>query len=214
MINQERIIQLLGSGLSAEIVATAVGCDASYISQLLSNDEFAKKVTELRVISLQAATKRDNKWDTIEDKLLDKLESSVEYIMKPRDILAALATVNAAKRRGATAQESVTINNTVVNLSLPPRAVHNFVVNTTNQVIGVNEQSLLTMPSSNVKSMLAARTKQAALGVTDTNGAQTPAMQEKLDGSKDAGYTEAKAEAEGLRTRLRRAATGLRANDL
>lgn len=206
MIQQDRVIQLLGSGLSAEVVATAVGCEPSYISQLLADDEFAKKVSELRIQNLQAATKRDNKWDEIEDKLLDKLKDSVEYIMKPREILAALATVNSAKRRGATAQESLTINNTVVNLTLPQKAVHNFVVNQTNQVIGVNDQSLLTMPSMNVKSLL-----QQAKSLADT---QNLANLENKDGSQDDRNVKAESPAARLRARLAKPAARASADDL
>ena len=206
MIQQDRVIQLLGSGLSAEVVATAVGCEPSYISQLLADDEFAKKVSELRIQNLQAATKRDNKWDEIEDKLLDKLKDSVEYIMKPREILAALATVNSAKRRGATAQESLTINNTVVNLTLPQKAVHNFVVNQTNQVIGVNDQSLLTMPSMNVKSLL-----QQAKSLADT---QNLANLENKDGPQDDRNVKAESPAARLRARLAKPAARASADDL
>ena len=207
MIQQDRVTQLLGSGLSAEVVATAVGCEPSYISQLLADDEFAKKVSELRIQNLQAATKRDNKWDEIEDKLLDKLKDSVEYIMKPREILAALATVNSAKRRGATAQESLTINNTVVNLTLPQKAVHNFVVNQTNQVIGVNDQSLLTMPSMNVKSLL-----QQAKSLADTQS--NLANLENKDGPQDDRNVKAESPAARLRARLAKPATRASADDL
>lgn len=207
MIQQDRVIQLLGSGLSAEVVATAVGCEPSYISQLLADDEFAKKVSELRIQNLQAATKRDNKWDEIEDKLLDKLKDSVEYIMKPREILAALATVNSAKRRGATAQESLTINNTVVNLTLPQKAVHNFVVNQTNQVIGVNDQSLLTMPSMNVKSLL-----QQAKSLADTQS--NLANLENKNGSQDDRNVKAESPAARLRARLAKPAASASADDL
>lgn len=205
MISQDRVVQLLGSGLSAEVVATAVGCEPSYISQLLADDEFAKKVSELRVQNLQAATKRDNKWDEIEDKLLDKLKDSVEYIMKPREILAALATVNGAKRRGATAQESLIINNTVVTLSLPQKAVHNFVVNQINQVIGVNDQSLLTMPSMNVKSLLQQAKSLAAPDL---------AKLENKDGHQDDRNVKAESPAARLRARLAKPATRASADDL
>lgn len=155
MPSRDRIISLLGQGLSAEVVATAVGCDPSYISQLISDEETFKQIAELRVQHLQAATDRDNKWNQVEDKLLDKLIDSVGYVIKPREILASLAVVNKAKRRGATAQESVTINNTVVNLSLPQKVLQqlNFITNTSNQVIGINDKSLLTIPTQNIKAL-------------------------------------------------------------
>ena len=156
--SQERIVTLLGQGLSAEVVATAVGCDPSYISQLLSQDEIHKRVSELRVQSLQAATKRDNKWDSIEDKLLDAMSEKVDNMasfMKPGDLIRFLSVVNAAKRRGAQAQDAMTINNTTVNLTIPQRALQQFVVNSVNQVVQVGEQTLLTLPSQNIKALAA-----------------------------------------------------------
>lgn len=164
MTSQERIISLLGQGLSAEIVATAIGCDPSYISQLLSNEEIHRKVSELRIQNLQAATQRDNKWDSIEDKLLEamaaKVESSADF-MKPGDLIRFLAVVNAAKRRGAQTQETMVVNNTIVNLTIPQQAVRMFTMNSSNQVIQVEGQSMLTLPSTNMRDLAKTKTPLA-----------------------------------------------------
>lgn len=147
---KDKIKALLGQGHSAELVATIIGCDPSYISQLLEDEAFRNEVSELRVRSLQAASARDKKWDDLEDKLLDKLHSAVDFVIKPREILAVLSAANAAKRRGATAHESVTINNQIVNLLVPQRLVQTFTVNQNNQVIGVGDKSMLTLPSTKI----------------------------------------------------------------
>jgi KaiC/GvpD/RAD55 family RecA-like ATPase len=152
---KDKIKALLGQGHSPELVATIIGCDPSYISQLLENETFRNEVSELRVQSLQAATERDKKWDSLEEKLLNKLHDAVDFVIKPREILAILSVANAAKRRGATATESITINNQVVNLLMPTKLTTIFTVNQNNQVIGVGDKSMLTMPSKNIGALLA-----------------------------------------------------------
>lgn len=147
MIDTEKILHLLGTGLSSEVVATAVGCDPSYISQLLADEDFRNKVTERRLVSLTSATTRDQKYDTLEDRLLDKLDEVVQYITKPREVIAALAAMNKMERRGGKPQEQVTINNKIVNLVLPERVAMQFTTNSHQQVVGVNGKSMLTLDS-------------------------------------------------------------------
>lgn len=150
--NTLRILELLGSGLSPEIVATAAGVTPSYISALLSEEDFAQQVTALRFKSLQSATERDNKYDTLEEALLDKMKDILPTMYKSHDVLKAIQIVNAAKRRGASAPEQTTINNTVINLVLPKHLVSAFKLDTNNQVveasIGDTSQTLVTMPSA------------------------------------------------------------------
>jgi hypothetical protein len=147
--DKRQIKELLGTGLSNEIVATAVGCDSAYISQLLSDEVFAGEVTALRAAALTANSKRDRKIDGIEDALIVKLEELMDsgVIYKPNDVLRAFTVINNAKRRGVSAAESITINNTVVNLSLPNRVVREFVQNAQGEVVEVEGQTLVTMPA-------------------------------------------------------------------
>jgi hypothetical protein len=44
-VDNEKIKELLGSGLSNDVVASAVGCDPSYVSQLMSNETFRDGLT-------------------------------------------------------------------------------------------------------------------------------------------------------------------------
>lgn len=147
--DKNQIKELLGTGLSNEIVATAVGVDSSYIAQLLSNENFAAEVTAMRTLALTANSKRDRKIDGIEDTIITKLEELVDsgVIYKPNDVLRAFAVINNAKRRGVSAAESITINNTVVNLQLPNRVIKEFVQNAQGEVIEVEGQTLVTMPA-------------------------------------------------------------------
>lgn len=158
MLDTNRIKELLGSGLSNDAVATAVGCDASYISQLMSAPEFSEAVIALRAAALEANTKRDKKIDGIEDQLIDKLDDMVAQgmIYKPGDILKSFAVVNAAKRRGVPQHESLILNQKIVNLNIPIQVVQQFVTNVKNEVIEAEGQTLVTMPAAELIKTLTA----------------------------------------------------------
>jgi hypothetical protein len=145
---EERALKLLGSGCGPEVVATAVGVSVSRISQLLSEPEFAAAVSELRFQNLQKHNEMDSKYDTMEQKLLDQLQDVLPLMMRPMEILKAIQVINAAKRRGQSAPESITHQNTVVNLVMPTQIVQRFATNINNQVINAGNQTLETMQSS------------------------------------------------------------------
>jgi hypothetical protein len=147
---EERAKALLGSGIAAESVAAALGVTPSRISQLLGDEDFSNQVSQLRYENLQSHNTRDAKYDTMEDKLITKLESAMPLLFKPQDILKAIQTINNAKRRGVSTPEQVTNQQNIVNLVLPVAIAQQFSVNIDNQVIRAGGQELHTMPASNL----------------------------------------------------------------
>ena len=145
---ESRAVVLLGNGVQPEAVANALGVVPARISQLLSQEEFAGQVATLRYENLQKHNVRDDKYNTLEDQLLDKLEKNLSLIFKPETLLRAIAIVNAAKRRGQSSPEQVSNHQNVVQIVLPSQVVQTFSTNTKNQVVKAGEQELLTMPSS------------------------------------------------------------------
>lgn len=133
-------MKLLGNGVDQEVVATALGVSPSYISQLLSDPEFAKQVAELRLLNLESATDRDSKYDKLEDNFLEKLENVAEYMTKPREIAAVLATLNKAVRRGVRPENAPQVKQDVVVLNFPTVIQQTFVKNHVNQVVAVGTQ--------------------------------------------------------------------------
>lgn len=154
-----QILELLGNGLTPGVVASAVGCDPSYISQLLADEDFRAKVIAKRAAALTETNRRDRVIDGIEDKLLAKLEENIDLIYKPLDIARTAVAVNAMRRRGVPAHEAVTINNTVVNLQLPPRVRNTFTINPLGEVVEAGEQSLVTVPAHTLLRTLIDRSK-------------------------------------------------------
>lgn len=156
-VSLDQVKELLGCGLSNEVVASAVGCDPSYISQLLSDENFAAEISALRVTALAANNQRDKSINSIEDALLVKLHELVEgnMIYKPDQVLRAFHVVNNAKRRGVAAHEGQVVNNTVVNLQIPRSVVNNFVVDARGTVVEVEGQTMVTMPAHQLLRTLA-----------------------------------------------------------
>lgn len=155
MASVEKIKELLGNGLSNDVVATAVGVHPSYISQLMADELFSAEVISLRTQTLTSATMRDRSWDGIEDSLLNKLGEAIDngMLYKPMDLLRAAAVVNAAKRRGSSAQESLVVHNNIVTLNLPTVVVQAYKQNSLGEVVEVTtaegqSQTLVTMPAA------------------------------------------------------------------
>ena len=151
---EDRALSLLGQGLGPEVVAAAVGVSTSRISQLLSTPEFASKVAELRYESLAKHNQRDSAYDRMEDSLLEKLKDCLPFMMRPMEILKAIQVINAAKRRGSSAPESITSQQTVVQLVMPTQILQSFTTNINNQVIKAGQQDLVTVQSSNMDKLL------------------------------------------------------------
>ena len=153
-VNTERAIQLLGNNIPAVQVAAAVGCTESYLSQLISVPEIAERISAIRYESLQQATARDSKLDSMEDKILTQLERAMPTVLKPMELLKALQVVNNAKRRGLTpAEQTSQLQSAQISLTLPTQVIKNFTVNVNNQVVGAGSQELVTATLAAVAAM-------------------------------------------------------------
>jgi hypothetical protein len=154
---QERALALLGQGIGPEVVASAVGVSVSYISQLLSEQEFAEKVSILRYENLAKHNIRDAHYDELENKLVEKMEGALEYMVRPLEILKAIQIINSAKRRGSSAPETIMAQKEVVSLIMPIKIVQNFTTNVNNQVIQAGTQELITVQSGAMNDLVAKR---------------------------------------------------------
>jgi hypothetical protein len=157
---EDRALQLLGQGIGPEMVASALGVTVSRISQLVSDPEFAARIAELRFKNLSKHNERDNRYDTLEEKLLEKLEDLLPLMMRPMEIVKTIATINGAKRRGSSVPEHITNQQTVIPLVLPIQIIQqfqNFQVNQVGQVIKAGNQDLTTVQSGSMNKLLESR---------------------------------------------------------
>ena len=164
--NARKALDLLGSGVQPVQVAAAIGVSEGYISQLLSDEQFQLAVAQQRYDSLLAASARDASYDAIEDELLQKLKTSLAFMTKTGEILAAIKVINGAKRRGASSTVGANSQSQVVQLVLPAGVRARFAQDAQGQVVEVQtdtgSHSLLTATSSGVKQLLAAQKSQLA----------------------------------------------------
>lgn len=149
-INQDKILSLLSKGLPPSAVANALGIDQSYISQLMSDDEFAAEVSTRKYITVEKHLARDGAIDRLEDKILEKLEHSMAMMHRPMEILKAFSVINAAKRKAtiATPADILSPSTQIINLQMPTIIQQHFTTNINNQVISAGTQNLITIQSN------------------------------------------------------------------
>lgn len=174
---EERALHLLGQGIAPETVASACGVSASRISQLLSTPEFLAQVSELRFANLEKHNIIDNKYDDMENLLIEKLKDCIPLMgMDPMKLLKAVQVINNAKRRGVSAPDQITQQQTVVQLVMPNIIMQKFSTNINNQVIQAGEQNLQTIQSH----MLAGMYQKATELNTIPQDLNTPQVQQNL----------------------------------
>lgn len=150
----ERVLAMLGKNIPAENVASALGIDASRVSQLVSDPAFAERLQELRYSNLSKHNERDESYDTIEDKLTVKLDRSLALLTDPMKIVHVLSKVNAMKRRGVASSDNVSTVKTVVQLMIPVQLMQKFSVNINNQVVSAGSQDLITVSAGKLDTMM------------------------------------------------------------
>lgn len=160
MADRNKIKEMLGFHIPNNVVASALGVSESLISQLLSEEEFAREVQDLKLKNTLQHVTRDREYDSIEDTLINKLKEKLENglsFTKPSEILAAIRIVNGAKRRSTPSEVGTTAGaRALINLQLPTGTefAARFVLNGNNQVIEVAGRPLATMGAKSVISQL------------------------------------------------------------
>lgn len=154
---REKIIEMLGKGIPATQVASAVGCDDSYISQLLSEPGVADTVIEAKAIHFSKYVEQDQKLDDAEAEALQKVASLVPFITRPAEAVRVYGVLNAAKRRTVdTASQANAVAQTV-QLELPEASRVRFTLTQDRQVIEIEGRSMTTMPAKSLATQLEQR---------------------------------------------------------
>lgn len=169
----EKIIELLGRGISQSSVAMAVGVSDGYISQLMADEEIKRRVQELRLKHLQAFTDHDDEVDDLESKALRKLHSLLPFVSKPMEAVRIFQVANTAKRKaeGVDPTQTGHVTAPIVQLNLPASAAVHFKLSMDKQVVEVEGRSLATLPSKELNKQLAERRENVPL-ISDATTAQ------------------------------------------
>lgn len=172
---KDRIATLLVQGMKPRMIASIVGCDESYISQLLKNEDFVWHLEQLGVEMEEAATAAPeqvrekeslyylDKLAGAEHHVLDKVLTELPYL-SGRDALAALSEVG--KRRDAMqasldrakglslAQQPTSPGQTIINLVLPAMVLPELTFASNREIIAIGERSVAPMPTGKLQAML------------------------------------------------------------
>jgi hypothetical protein len=175
---QDKIIEMLGRGITATQVAAAVGCDDSYISQLMSSPEIAERVANLRAVHFSHYVEQDKELDSAEEEALNRLKQLVPFITKPGEAARVYGVLNAAKRRTADSSAIASAPAQTVTLELPEAARVSFTITHDRQVIEIAGRSMTTMPAKSLAAQLEQRNAQRLLDMKPPasllNGSQQP----------------------------------------
>ena len=157
---KEKIIEMLGAGVTPVQVAMACGVSESYVSQLLADENILGKVQELRTAKVSAYVENDAALDTDEEVARRQVRRNLDNgFLKPLEVLRHFQVLNMAKRKSDIHASAHVPTTTVVQLNLPAAAAVQFRLTNDKQVIEIDGRSMVTMPAQRVTKML--REKQA-----------------------------------------------------
>ena len=157
MVDKDRVISLLAAGVSPVQVASSVGCSPSYITQLMSEDDYVKdQVAKKKIAKISEHIQLDEIYDRLEAKLAKKLETALVFEQDPVKIAKMLQMVNGLKRKNSGVTDVGTAK-PVSTVTLPAVLVQQFILNGNNQAVQIGDQTLLTLPSHNLDNLAAKR---------------------------------------------------------
>ena len=153
----DRIKTLLGQGLPGSVVASATGCDPSYISQLMEQEGFKNDVLVARAGKAEAGVARDTNWDKVEDLALERAVALLPLVSRPSELIRIAGMANAAKRRATEFANGSENASPSVTLVLPTGASILFQMNSQAQVVEVDGRSTAPLPTQHLGKMIAER---------------------------------------------------------
>lgn len=160
----DQIKAMLSDGIDAIAISRAMGCDPSYISQLMADENFSSEVQAARVVNLTDATNRDRKLSAIEDLAIERLEATIGFVTRPMEAAKILHMVNNTKRRGAELNGAQAQGSApTVILNLPAAARVTFTLNESSQIVDVEGRSMAPLPNAKLLEMMQQRKAQTAL---------------------------------------------------
>jgi hypothetical protein len=167
-INKDQAIALLTQGLSTSVVAAAIGCDDSYISQLKADPDVQARIAQHQLELTEQDIAFDSKLERAESLALDKIERNMQFATLGQ-AMAAFRILNGAKKRrdALITPESggTTIN---VNLTLPANSLPRYVTNAKSEIVEVEGKTMIGATAKSLDAILAARAGAHQLSLPQT----------------------------------------------
>jgi len=157
MVDREQVINLLANGVPTSHIASAVGCDDSYISQLRQDPEVQSKVAEKRTASLAADLSFDETLDSAERLALEKINQTLRFANLGQ-ALKAFQILNHANKRNDQRPQNPSSGSTVsVVLQLPASISPQYLMDPQARIVEVEGRTMLTASPQSLDQVLAAR---------------------------------------------------------
>lgn len=157
MSAKESALELLAQGIAPGQVAESIGVEASYISQLMSDEDFLTQLQERKSASTQEDLDYDKKLDRVEGEFLSKIEEKSRFANLQQS-LQAFKVINGAKRRkdSRTAPAGTQIG-VIVTLNLPVSMLPQYQTNSKNEIVEVEGKTMVSATPKKLDEILALR---------------------------------------------------------
>jgi len=156
MVDRDKVIEMLSRGYSQAVVAAAVGCDDSYISQILADTETRDLISARRLSVLESRVEVDDSIETLEKQALARVKQLLPLVTKPMEALRIFEVMNKAEKKTKDPVEQEA-KSQVVNITLPQVAAVAFKLSPDRQVVEIEGRSMATLPSQQLNAKLAER---------------------------------------------------------
>lgn len=157
---KDRILAYLGQGVKPADVASIVGCSPSYVSQLLSNEEFKTQVVSLRTDATKETSEDKvltNRYLAMEHKLLGAMESQLAFAELPAITRALEVVANRQEKRLSRLQAPALVQpvnaQVVVQLTLPSHAIPEYSINQAKEVVAIDNKAIAPLSAEGVKNL-------------------------------------------------------------
>lgn len=160
---RDKIISYIGQGVSQVVTAEACGVTASYVNQVLEEAGVSQEIAKIRAGKLHRDLEVDSNIADIERDALKAISKKLPYVKGPLEAAKIFQIVNAARKRNEVARDDANSDSLSVTLVLPKAANVMIEVNTRQQVVAVNDQSIAPLPSRALPAMAAKLLPQSGI---------------------------------------------------
>lgn len=163
----KRVLNYLCGGATPTQAAEACGVDKSYVSQLMSEEDFQTQVAAKLTKDFETAIKIDANYTEIEEKLSDKLKSTMPYLTNADQIARILKTVSSIPKKVVSKMplngEGSNGSVAPVTIAIPVVAKNVFLVSPNSEVVKLDGRDIVTLNSKSLNSLLKERREQVTI---------------------------------------------------
>lgn len=159
--SKNQALALIAQNIPQHQVASTLGVEESYVSQIASDEENQEELERLR-LQYKATAEKVERFD----ELLEKTEEVyLENIAKRAPLanlqqsLQAFRVLTGARRRRETTQAPAGVNAAIsVNITMPVQVLPAYVKNAQNEIVEVNGQTMVSATAKDVDRLLEIKT--------------------------------------------------------